>query len=70
MLEERLPDVVNDVLSVGAQRWDLASDMPGDERREEDAELVMIMVRRPVMEGVLRRLAEAEATVEIRRGVR
>ena len=67
-LEERLPDVVDDVLSVGAQRWDLASDMPGDERREEDAELVMIMVRRPVMEGVLRRLAEAEATVEIRRG--
>ncbi len=68
MLEERLPDVIEDVLSVGAQRWDLALDMPGEERREEDAELVLIMVRRPVMEGVLRRLAEAEETVEIRRG--
>ncbi len=68
MLEERLPDAVDRVLSVGAQRWDLALDMPGGERREQDAELVMIMVRRPVMEGVLRRLAEAEATVEIRRG--
>ncbi len=68
MLEQRLPDVVEDVYSVGAQRWDLASDMPGDERRSEDAELLMIMVRRPVMEGVLRRAAEAEPTVEIRRG--
>ena len=68
MLEKRLPDAVSDVMSVGAQRWDLALDMPGDERREQDAELVSIMARRPVMEGVLRRLAEAEATVEIRRG--
>lgn len=68
MLQERLPDAVEGALGLGAQRWDLAQDMPGDERREEDAELVMIMIRRPVMEGVLRRLAEAEETVEIRRG--
>jgi 2-polyprenyl-6-methoxyphenol hydroxylase-like FAD-dependent oxidoreductase len=68
MLEERLPDVVQDVFSAGAQRWDVASEMPGDERRGEDTELLLIMARRPVMEGVLRRAAEAESTVDIRSG--
>jgi 2-polyprenyl-6-methoxyphenol hydroxylase-like FAD-dependent oxidoreductase len=68
MLDERLPDVIESVLSVGAQAWDATLEMPGDERRGEDAELVSIMARRPVMEGVLRRTAEAESGVEIRRG--
>jgi 2-polyprenyl-6-methoxyphenol hydroxylase-like FAD-dependent oxidoreductase len=68
MLAERLPDVLDAVLAAGAQCWDMASAIPASERRPDDAELVSIMARRPVFEGVLRRIAESEATVEIRRG--
>jgi hypothetical protein len=66
MLAERLPDVLDAVLAAGAQRWDMASAIPASERRPDDEELVSIMARRPVFEGVLRRIVESEATVEVR----
>jgi flavin-dependent dehydrogenase len=68
MLAERLPDVLDALLAAGAQQWDMASEIPAPERRPDDAELVSIMARRPMFEGVLRRIAEAEASVDVRPG--
>jgi flavin-dependent dehydrogenase len=68
MLAERVPDVLDALLAAGAQPWDMASEIPASERRSDDAELVSIMARRPMFEGVLRRIVEAEPTVEVRRG--
>lgn len=68
MLAERLPDVLDALLAAGAQPWDMASEIPASERRSDDAELVSIMARRPMFEGVLRRIVEAEASVDVRPG--
>jgi 2-polyprenyl-6-methoxyphenol hydroxylase-like FAD-dependent oxidoreductase len=68
LLAARLPDVLDAMLDAGAQPWDLADEVPG-EPQPEDAELTSIMVRRPVFEGVLRRICERESSVVIHRGV-
>jgi 2-polyprenyl-6-methoxyphenol hydroxylase-like FAD-dependent oxidoreductase len=68
LLAARAPDVLDRLLASGAQLVDLATDMPGDERRPEDAELRAIMCRRPVLEGTLRQAVEAEPMVELLAG--
>jgi 2-polyprenyl-6-methoxyphenol hydroxylase-like FAD-dependent oxidoreductase len=68
LLAARLPDVLGAVLEAGAQPWDLVDEVPGG-AQPEDSELTSIMVRRPVFEGVLRRICERESSVLIHRGV-
>jgi len=68
LLAERLPDVLADILALGAPELDEARDMPGDERTAADAELVTIMCRRPVLEAAFRRAAAREPAVELRAG--
>ena len=68
LLTERAPDVVERLYAAGAPLLDYAQDMPGDERRPEDAELRAIMCRRAVLEGILRQTVAAEPTVGIRTG--
>jgi 2-polyprenyl-6-methoxyphenol hydroxylase-like FAD-dependent oxidoreductase len=67
-MRERLPDVLEAVLSDGAPQLDFTNWMPGAERRPEDADLGLVMVRRPVMEAALRRAAAAEPTVRVQAG--
>lgn len=43
LLGERAPDVLERLYAAGAPLVDFAKDMPGDERRPEDAELTGIM---------------------------
>lgn len=66
----RLPDVVEAALAGGVQVEDCARDMPGDERRPEDAELVAFSARRPTLEGLLRQIVEAEPNVVLVPGCR
>jgi 2-polyprenyl-6-methoxyphenol hydroxylase-like FAD-dependent oxidoreductase len=68
LLTERAPDVVERLYAAGAPLVDYAKDMPGAERRPQDAELQAIMCRRAVLEGILRQTVAAEPTVEIRPG--
>jgi 2-polyprenyl-6-methoxyphenol hydroxylase-like FAD-dependent oxidoreductase len=68
LLARRAPDVLERVCAAGAPLVDLAGDMPGGERRPEDAELKAIMCRRAVLEGILRQTVAAEPTVQIRAG--
>ncbi len=68
LLAERAPDVLERLLAAGAPLVDFAAEMPGEERRPEDAELRAIMCRRAVLEGILRQTVQAEPTVEIRSG--
>jgi 2-polyprenyl-6-methoxyphenol hydroxylase-like FAD-dependent oxidoreductase len=68
LLAERAPDVLERVIASGAQYVDFGKDMPGDERRPEDAELRAIMCRRPVLEGILRQAVQAESTVDLHVG--
>jgi 2-polyprenyl-6-methoxyphenol hydroxylase-like FAD-dependent oxidoreductase len=68
LLAERLPDVLADILASGAPEVDEARDMPGDTRTAEDAELVTIMCRRPVLEAAFRRAAAREPAIELRPG--
>jgi 2-polyprenyl-6-methoxyphenol hydroxylase-like FAD-dependent oxidoreductase len=66
LLAERAPDVLERLIAAGAPLVDFSKGMPGDERRPEDAELSAIMCRRAVLEGTLRRVVQAEPTVELR----
>ena len=68
LLREHAPDVLERLHAAGAPPLDFAKDMPGDERRPEDAELTALMCRRGVLEGILRQAVEAEPTVELRSG--
>jgi len=68
LLTERAPDVAERLYAAGAPLLDYARDMPGGERRPEDAELLAIMCRRAVLEGILRQTVAAEPTVAIRTG--
>ena len=68
LLAARAPDVLQRLLAGGAPLVDYSEEMPGDERRPEDAELHAIMCRRAVLEGILRQTVEAEPTVELRCG--
>lgn len=67
-LRERLPDVLDAVLANGAPQLDVTRWMPATERRADDDDLVMVLVRRPVIEVALRRAVEAEPTVQMRAG--
>jgi 2-polyprenyl-6-methoxyphenol hydroxylase-like FAD-dependent oxidoreductase len=67
-MRERLPDVLESVLGNGAPERDFAKDMPGEDRRADDAELGLVLVRRPVLEAALRRAVEAEPTVHMLAG--
>lgn len=66
LLGSRLDDVAARLADAGAPVVDAARNLPGDDRLPEDAQIVSIMGRRPVVEGVLRSCAEAEPSVEIR----
>jgi 2-polyprenyl-6-methoxyphenol hydroxylase-like FAD-dependent oxidoreductase len=68
LLSERAPDVLERLLAAGAPLVDFSDEMPGDERRPEDADMSAIMCRRAVLEGILRQVVQAEATVELRPG--
>ena len=70
-LRQRLPDVLDAVLAAGAPELDMTMWMAdGVERVPQDSELSMVRARRPVVEAVLRRAAEAEPTVQVRAGCR
>jgi len=72
VLEERLPDVLEALITAGATRMDLLGLMPphlteggpraGDER------FVTYTARRPVIEQVLGKAADSEPGLEVRRG--
>ncbi len=70
-LRQRLPDVLDAVLAAGVPELDMTMWMAdGVERVPQDAELFIVRARRPVVEAVLRRAAEAEPTVQVRAGCR
>ncbi len=73
VLEEALPDVVEGLDAAGAVRFDMLGLMPPsitDRRpREGDERLWTTTARRPVLESVLRRAAEAEPGLDVRTGV-
>ncbi len=72
ILEEELPDVVEALGAAGGLRFSMLSLMPPsiEDRapREGDERFKTITARRPVLEQTLRRAAEAQAGLEIRRG--
>jgi 2-polyprenyl-6-methoxyphenol hydroxylase-like FAD-dependent oxidoreductase len=70
LLQERAPDVLKQLGEVGAPSMDWGADLPGDERRSEDDDMVGFLSRRAIVEGVLRQAVEAEPTVELRPGCR
>lgn len=66
-IEARLPDVIRAMFDAGAQPG-----MMDDARREpdpRDAEPTSIIIRRPLLEGVLRRIGDVEPRLTIDRGV-
>jgi 2-polyprenyl-6-methoxyphenol hydroxylase-like FAD-dependent oxidoreductase len=70
-LRERLPDVLDAVLAAGVPELDMTMWMADAvEREPQDAELFIVRARRPVVEAVLRRAAQAEPTVQVRAGCR
>ena len=70
-LRRRLPDVLDAVLAAGAPELDMTMWMAdGVERVPRDRELFIVRARRPVVEAVLRRAAEAEPTVQVQAGCR
>jgi 2-polyprenyl-6-methoxyphenol hydroxylase-like FAD-dependent oxidoreductase len=64
LLRERAPDVLARLWAAGSLRWDVAA----QRRLPADADLVGILCRRPVLEGLLRQVVAAEPTVELRTG--
>lgn len=73
VLDEVLPDVVGALEAAGGLRFDFLGLMPPSitdrAPRDGDERLRTITARRPVLEHVLRRAAEAEVGLEIRPGV-
>jgi 2-polyprenyl-6-methoxyphenol hydroxylase-like FAD-dependent oxidoreductase len=70
-LRRRLPDVLDAVLAAGAPQLDMTMWMAdGVERVPQDRDLSIVRARRPVVEAVLRRAAEAEPTVQVHAGCR
>jgi hypothetical protein len=66
-----MPDVLDAVLAAGAPELDMTMWMAdGVERVPQDAELLIVRARRPVVEAVLRRAAEAEPTVKVQAACR
>lgn len=73
VLEAELPDVRDALLAAGGLRFDWLASMPPSitdrAPREGDDRLWTLTARRPVLEQVLGRAAEAEPGLDIRRGV-
>lgn len=73
ILEEELPDIVPAVEAAGGLRFDLLSVVPPSladlTPRAGDERFRTVTARRPLLEQTLRLAAEAEAGIEIRRGV-
>lgn len=73
VLDDELPDVRDALLGAGAVRLDLIELMPPSiadrGRRAGDERFVTITGRRPMLEHVVARAAEAEPGLEVRRGV-
>lgn len=68
LLKQHAPDVVEAMLAVGVGEQSLADRAPDGGGRPGDELLVTLRSRRPVFEGVLRRVVEAEPNVELRAG--
>ncbi|MBM7798115.1 2-polyprenyl-6-methoxyphenol hydroxylase-like FAD-dependent oxidoreductase [Microlunatus panaciterrae] len=69
-LQSRAPDVLQGILDAGAVVQDLTEQAPEGKREPGDEQLIIVMCRRPVLEGLLRRAVEAEPSVTIRSGCR
>jgi 2-polyprenyl-6-methoxyphenol hydroxylase-like FAD-dependent oxidoreductase len=63
MLRERAPDVYDALLELGALELAIARDQP--DSRPDDAELVLLCVRRPLIEWALREAVTRERAVEV-----
>jgi 2-polyprenyl-6-methoxyphenol hydroxylase-like FAD-dependent oxidoreductase len=72
ILEQELPDVFAALTAAGALRFDVLSIMPPTitdrSPRPGDERLTTVTARRPVLEQVLARAAEAQPGLEVRRG--
>ena len=73
VLQQSLPDIYDALERAGATRFDWLALMPPSiadrAPRKGDEQLWTLTARRPVLEQILARAAEAEAGLEIRRGV-
>jgi 2-polyprenyl-6-methoxyphenol hydroxylase-like FAD-dependent oxidoreductase len=69
-MAELAPDVLAALKGAGAGEHDFGARIPSSEREPGDADLVALLVRRPVFEWALRRAVEAESRVEVCAGVR
>lgn len=73
ILEEELPDVPAALAAAGGLRFDLLGLMPPSitdrAPREGDERFKTVTARRPVLEQVIARAADAEPGLEVRRGV-
>jgi 2-polyprenyl-6-methoxyphenol hydroxylase-like FAD-dependent oxidoreductase len=71
-LEAELPELAAALLSAGAVHYDVIGELPEaltGGRRADDDRYAALAVRRPVLEAVLARAADAQPGVEVRRGV-
>jgi 2-polyprenyl-6-methoxyphenol hydroxylase-like FAD-dependent oxidoreductase len=68
-LRRRLPDVYAELVNGGASEIDLRGKLPGPSR-PEDAELVYLAIRRPLIEWALRKAVIAEPGIDLRAGIR
>ena len=68
VLHQRAPDVLARLVEAGAAESDVAARAPDGPGQPGDEDLVMVRARRPVFEGVLRRLVEAEPNAQVRTG--
>jgi 2-polyprenyl-6-methoxyphenol hydroxylase-like FAD-dependent oxidoreductase len=73
VLEQELPDVLEQLAAAGAVRFDVLSVMPPSiaDRgpRPGDERFTTLTARRPVLEQVLGRAAESQPRLDVRRGV-
>ncbi|HET6259096.1 FAD-dependent oxidoreductase [Pseudonocardia sp.] len=72
LLEAELPAVSAALLAAGAAPYDVVGELPEaitGGRRDGDDRYVALASRRPVLEAVVARAAEAQPGVEVRRGV-
>jgi 2-polyprenyl-6-methoxyphenol hydroxylase-like FAD-dependent oxidoreductase len=72
VLEEDLPEVLQDLVAAGAARMDLLALMPPnlaeDQPRAGDERFVTYTARRPIFEQVLSKAAAEEPRLDVRRG--
>src|SRR6478735_10056257 len=65
-LRTRAPDVLQSILDAGVVVEDVAKQAPEGKRESGEDQLIAVMCRRPVLEGLMRRAVEAEPSVTIR----